>query len=685
MFSRKAVFGGATPPPTFVSSSPRQGVAGQALAVTGTNFAQGMSVTVGGVAAGSVTVSSPTSLTCTVPNLSYPSSTAARIATTTYTQSAVQSGASAATYAYMNNGSAVAGAEKQTSTGAPAAAAGAWVRADAGSAQFIEFVQIGYDYTSSLVGGPAVTAGLTVQGSLDGTTWTYIATTPDYTSLAASGAASNGLVNIGVNATWRYIRLLQPATGRVVVLEFGLFTGSSALNHGEGPKNIRVINAGGDATGSGAFTYYDTRPNGELVSITTEGYYDYTIPEWADRVDAVLVGGGGGGQGGGAGYNGGAGGSAGSRYSVPFTRGADLSWTTTTIGAYVGGRGTGGLYGGAGPTAGGTPALKSVYGATGSGGGSATNGTNSITASWSHTPAVGDTWVIVPVGVSGTGIGVYTGHTRTVTYGGTPMTSISATNCGTSTGANGWLEFFALQIRTLGSGVSPGNSGPKTVSVTVSKASTTYSYLKANSVSYGLSASLFPNQLFAAVPNAVFGGSSSPATQASNFIPEGIFVGAMFSVGTGTFTSTDLSGLGTAQRHISNTAPAFVIVDDQAGYAADGTLSATSAWGAVGVVLGGSYAAGGNHSNVGGTGSDGTAGQDRTALTTSAPTYWPATYAGATGGIAGTALGGSSGQGGGSPGAGGGGGGGVLVGGTNGGNGGTAQVSFRAYQAETLP
>ena len=59
-----------TPPPTFISITPSSGPAagGQTVTITGTNFVTGStSVTVGGIAATNVSVSSSTSLTMTTP------------------------------------------------------------------------------------------------------------------------------------------------------------------------------------------------------------------------------------------------------------------------------------------------------------------------------------------------------------------------------------------------------------------------------------------------------------------------------------------------------------------------------------------------------------------------------------------------------------------------------------------
>jgi hypothetical protein len=62
--------GNCTPiPPTITSVAPNTGAAGTSITLTGTHFRAGATVTVGGVAAGDVTVVSATSITATVPTL----------------------------------------------------------------------------------------------------------------------------------------------------------------------------------------------------------------------------------------------------------------------------------------------------------------------------------------------------------------------------------------------------------------------------------------------------------------------------------------------------------------------------------------------------------------------------------------------------------------------------------------
>lgn len=156
--------------------------------------------------------------TALVPTLTI----AQRVTGVVYTQSTVYGGTGgivAATYANMNDGTA-SGASLATATN-NATAGGEWVRADAGSSQFISRIVVGYDYLTNLGAGDwgaTYTAGLTVQGSTNGTTFTNITTTPTY-----SGSPTDGLRSITIGATWRYIRLLAGASTYLVATEFQLW------------------------------------------------------------------------------------------------------------------------------------------------------------------------------------------------------------------------------------------------------------------------------------------------------------------------------------------------------------------------------------------------------------------------------------------------------------------------------
>lgn len=92
--------------------------------------------------------------------------------------------------------------------------------------------------------------------------------------------------------------------------------------------------------------------------------------------------------------------------------------------------------------------------------------------SWSHTATGTNRVVLVALTVDQT-TGVYTSHTRTVTYGGVAMTSLGAVHLNNDPDSP-WVEFFGL--------INPA-TGAQTVAVTVSGSGQSYA-LKGNSISY---------------------------------------------------------------------------------------------------------------------------------------------------------------------------------------------------------
>jgi hypothetical protein len=149
----------------------------------------------------------------------YSGSASLQLAGVTYTQSNVFASNSAATYTNMNNNNAD-GSANGGETGLNQVANN-FVKADAGTSKYITHIVIGYDYLNSLPGtwGVSYTEGLSVQGSTDNSSWTTVATTPSY---AATGS-TNGLVTVPVQGTWRYVRLFNPATQYMAVIEFQLW------------------------------------------------------------------------------------------------------------------------------------------------------------------------------------------------------------------------------------------------------------------------------------------------------------------------------------------------------------------------------------------------------------------------------------------------------------------------------
>lgn len=137
-----------------------------------------------------------------------------------------------------------------------------------------------------------------------------------------------------------------------------------------------------------------------------------------------------------------------------------------------------------------------AYDATGAGNAVA-SGTNSVNITWSHTCTGSNRIVIVSILVGGVSAS-YTTFTRSVTYGGNAMTSFGAIDGGAT--PNGWLEMFYL--------IAPP-TGAQTVSVTVSKAATTFGRVAGNSVSY--------NNAAQTAPVGTFGSNTGTAASQSLF------------------------------------------------------------------------------------------------------------------------------------------------------------------------
>lgn len=154
-------------------------------------------------------------------------------------------------------------------------------------------------------------------------------------------------------------------TGLADYLSIADFPGNSAAG----------ITVSGNNGGNWASVAYTMLPLG-YTTYTASGAYTYTIPDWCNKIDVLLVGGGSGGWGGAAGN--GSGGKSGVWATATLQRGKDIPWTTTTITGSVGVGGTaGGGGGGAGGPGGATTAtatgMTSMSGAGGSGNVGTTN------------------------------------------------------------------------------------------------------------------------------------------------------------------------------------------------------------------------------------------------------------------------------------------------------------------------
>jgi hypothetical protein len=97
-----------------------------------------------------------------------------------------------------------------------------------------------------------------------------------------------------------------------------------------------------DFTGSGSLVVRASSPNNPVTTThTTPGQPDpYSIPDWCNYIDLILLGGGGGG------ITNGNGGSGGLWTAVTLTRGINIPWTTPSITITVGAGGPAGSDGG---------------------------------------------------------------------------------------------------------------------------------------------------------------------------------------------------------------------------------------------------------------------------------------------------------------------------------------------------
>lgn len=114
--------------------------------------------------------------------------------------------------------------------------------------------------------------------------------------------------------------------------------------------------------------------------------------------------------------------------------------------------------------------------AGGGGAGPTATGANTINLTWDHVVATGPSSVYVAYAVaqSGAGAGVRTGHTRTVTCGGSAMTLLGGYHENNSSTLS-WVEVYEITGQT---------AGTKAISVTVAKSSVNYTNLIGGSVGY---------------------------------------------------------------------------------------------------------------------------------------------------------------------------------------------------------
>lgn len=317
-------------------------ISGATVTITGTYFIPGgTTITVGGVAATSVSVSSATSLTCVLPSIST-SGTKSVVASTWigggsgYNISYV----AAPTYSGVSPGSGKTGASI-TVTGTNFI-----VGATTATINGVSATCSASSTTSATVTVPNLGASngtyniviTTVAGTATGTGVFIYYAPPTYSSISVPQGKSGATITVtgslfysgmtatvgGTAATTTYV---SPTSCNIVIPTLG----------SEGAKSIVLTTTqGGSVTATNVFTYYNAYAAASTTYTTGSG--SYTIPVWANYVDVICMGGGGGG--GGSSLSAWGGGGSGGKYgSAILTRGTSITWGTTTLAYSVGGGG----------------------------------------------------------------------------------------------------------------------------------------------------------------------------------------------------------------------------------------------------------------------------------------------------------------------------------------------------------
>lgn len=329
--------GGGTP--TFSSISPSSGSAGSTVTISGTNFVSGSTtVSIGGLSAGSVSVSSSTSLTCTVPS-GLANGTTYSVVINNGTNSVTASNAftfyAAPTYSSISPSSGSAGTTV-TISGSNFISGNTSVTIGGTAATSVSVSSS----TSLTCVVPTLTAGsknvviTTPGGSATGTGVFTYASAPTVSSITKYAAAIGyGTITVtGTNfAAGATVAISGVPSGNIsgvsvssaTSLTFTLAADSSY----NAVRTLTVTTSAGSGTGS------ITMAVPVLTTYSTAGNYSYTIPTWATSVDVIVLGGGGGGNVGGAGFNTGGGGGAGVWGTTTISRASISSALSVKVGA----------------------------------------------------------------------------------------------------------------------------------------------------------------------------------------------------------------------------------------------------------------------------------------------------------------------------------------------------------------
>lgn len=429
--------------PTYSSIAPASGLAGSTVTITGTNFVAGStSVTIGGLSAGSVSVSSPTSLTCTVPS-GLTGGTAYNVVITTSSGSVTGTGVftftiPSPTISSLSPTSGKVGTSvtiygTNFVTGGTSVTIGGVSATPVSVTNSTTLTCVVPSFSSSNYKDVVIT---TANGSVTSSNAFFYYAVPTLTGYSVGGVTSSQ-INPGVTVTVSGTNFVGSGGTTVTVggaaatvtsttastLKFTVPTIAT-----DGTKAIAITTVGGTATLNAI--YYTART--PTTTTYTTGPWSYTIPDWCNKIDVVLIGGGKGGAGGSgtapAGVDG-QGGSAGSWATAVWYRGSDFPWSATTITGTVGTGGTGGqgIGTGAGGAGGnGTNSTATCGSASLTGAGATTTTGTSGAGTLSNGGAPGN------VTVSGV---TYTGGTGGVAQLPGPSGSGTAPGAG---GAGGW-------------------------------------------------------------------------------------------------------------------------------------------------------------------------------------------------------------------------------------------------------
>jgi hypothetical protein len=261
------------PAPTVTSVAPSSGPAagGTSITITGTNFAAGATVSIGGAAATGVSVVNSTTITATTP------ANAAGAVSVTVTNADTQSGTKASAFTYLGPAPTVSGVSPTSGTTAGGTAvtisgtnfvSGATVSIGGTAATGVSVVNSS-TITATTAAHAAGLVGVTVtnadtQSGTLASAFTYQAPAPTVTSVAPVSGSINGGTSITITGTGfvsgATVTVGGTAATGVSVVNATTITATTAA-HAAGAVDVTVTNADTQSgTKTGAFTYLAPAP-----------------------------------------------------------------------------------------------------------------------------------------------------------------------------------------------------------------------------------------------------------------------------------------------------------------------------------------------------------------------------------------------------------------------------------------